>query len=141
MEILPGPLGVGIAMSWGETAFLVLTVLGYGNENHLYLTCGALRDIQQDRLSALDACNRLHQADASSTFYLHDAELGWDILAQQTFPVQLLLDVPQFFANSCSNLPIVTEQGRKQFGDRNLGGSPYRWNSEDLQRLFIRSMM
>jgi hypothetical protein len=139
-ELPPQPTGVGIAMSWRETDFIVLSVIGYGSENQLWLTCGALRDIRQDRLAALDACNKLNQADCAHPFFLHDAPTEWDILVQQTYPVQLLLDVPRFFANCCTSLPGVTEQARKEFfGD--LGGSPYSWTVEDVDRLLAHSML
>jgi hypothetical protein len=142
VELAPFPVGVGIGIAWGKQEYVVLTVAGGGSEHQLSITSGVLRDIRQDRLSALDTCNRLTQNNAAYPVYLHDAEAGWDILVQQTFPIEVLFAVPEFFASSCTNLPIVSANTREEFASRSsVGGVLYDWNEHDLHRLFLRSMM
>ena len=142
IELPAGPFAVGVAVAFGETDYDVLSVGAGGNENQLAITCGVLRDIDQDRQAALDACNSKTRDCPAYPFYLHDASAGWDINVQQLFPVDLLTGEPQFFYNSVRNLPIVTERAREEFAtDQSFGGTPYRLNDEDLTRLLIRSSM
>jgi len=142
LDLVPAALGVGIGIAWGETKYVVLSIAGGGNENQLMLTSGVVRDVKQDRLAVLDACNRRNQNNSSYLFYLHDAEAGWDILLQNTYPIELLLDVPPFFQAAVTSLPRVTEEARTQFAEEwSFGGEPYRWNDEDVARLLLRSMI
>lgn len=142
LELSSTPFGVGVGIAWSEFDFVVLSVLGGGSENQLMITSGVLRDIKQDRLAVLDACNRRNQNNTAYPFYLHDAEVGWDILVQLTFPIELLLDAPPFFAASMTNLPQVAQMARDDFVAKwSLGGEPYRWNDDDVKRLLIRSLL
>jgi len=106
----------------------------------LFITAGVLRDINQDRLTVLTMCNARNQGTTAYPFFLHDADSGWDILIQQTFPVQLLLDVPQFFSACLRGVPDAAEEAQEEFLDGNVGGRPYHWNLEDLERLLLRSL-
>lgn len=142
LDLPPAPFGVGIGIAWSGTDYVVLSVLGGGSENQLMITCGVLKDVKQDRLAVLDACNRRTQNCAAYPFYLHDAKIGWDVLVQQTFPIELMLDVPTFFVSSATNLPQVAQMAREDFAaEWSLGGEPYRWNDDDVRRLLMRSMM
>jgi hypothetical protein len=88
----------------------------------LFITAGVLRDINQDRLTVLTMCNARNQGTTAYPFFLHDADSGWDILIQQTFPVQLLLDVPQFFSACLRGVPDVAEEAQEEFLESNVGG-------------------
>jgi len=142
VELAPTLAGVGIGIPLGETDYVVLSILAGGAEHQLMLTCGVLRDINRDRLGVLDACNRRNQSSSAYLFYLHDANAGWDVLVQHTYPVELLLDVPPFFQAAITGLPRQAQEARTQFASEcSIGGEPYRWNDEDVGRLLIRSML
>jgi hypothetical protein len=142
VDLAPATFGVGIGIAWGETEFVVLSIAGGGNENQLMMTSGVLRDVKQDRLAVLDACNRRNQNNSSYLFYLHDAEVGWDVLLQNTYPIELLLDVPPFFQAVVTSLPRETQEARTQFAEEwSFGGEPYRWNDDGVARLLLRSMI
>lgn len=135
------PVGVGIAMAFGEMRYVVLSIMGGGNEGQLNLTAGVLRDIRQDRDSALTLCNGMVRDNPVYPIYLHDAQIGWDVLVSNVYPIQLLIDNPTFFANAVRALPIVADDARSKFAEAGLGGQPFRWNDEDIARLLIESMM
>jgi len=137
-EFLPG---VGIAVGFGPTRYTVLSVMGGGSEGQLNVTAGVLRDIRQDHLSALTLCNGLVRDNPAYPVYLHEAEIGWDILVSNIFPVSLLINNPAFFVNSVKALPMMADTVRPEFAEANLGGRPFNWDTEDQQRLFIESMM
>jgi hypothetical protein len=142
LEQAPFPLGVGIGVAFEETQYVVVTIMGGDSSNQCSITSGVLRDITKDRLRALDACNHRNQANAAYPFFVHEAELGWDILLQQTFPLQILFAVPSFYANCVQALPLVTADARIDFEENwSLGGIAYSWSDEDVRRLFIRSML
>lgn len=135
------PVGVGIAMAFGDTHFVVLSVMGGGNEDQLNITAGVLRDIRQDREKALGLCNGMVRDNPAYPIYLHDAQIGWDILVSNMYPLQLLVDNPTFFANAVRALPIVAEAARSKFAEAELGGQPFRWNGEELDRLLLVGMV
>lgn len=142
VDLAPVTFGVGIGIAWGDTEYVVLSIAAGGNENQLMMTSGVLRDVKQDRLAVLDACNRRNQSNSSYLFYLHDAEVGWDILLQHMYPIELLLDVPPFFQAAVTGLPRETQEARTQFAEEwSFGGEPYRWNDEGVARLLLRSMI
>lgn len=133
--------GVGIAIGFGPTQYTVLSVMGGGNEGQLNIIAGVLRDIRQDRLTALYLCNGLVRDNPAYPVYLHDAEIGWDILVSNIFSVQLLLENPVFFAKSVRALPQVADLVRPTFLDAELSGQPFTWDEENRHRLFMESMM
>ncbi len=133
--------GVGIAIGFGPTQYTVLSVMGGGNEGQLNIIAGALRDIRQDRLTTLDLCNSLVRDNPMYPVYLHDAEVGWDIVVSNVFFVQLLLENPSFFANSVRALPKVADLVRPKFLEAGLSGQPFSWDEEHRHQLFIESMM
>jgi hypothetical protein len=99
-----------------------------------------LRDINQDPLTALTMCNARNQGTTAYPFFLHDADSGWDILVQQTHPIQLLFNVPQFFSACLRAVPEVAAEAQEEFLEGNLWGRPYHWNLEDVERLLLRSL-
>jgi hypothetical protein len=141
VDLDPGPVGVGVGISFGETDYLVVTVLGPPNDNQAYITSAVLRNVNQDRAAVLNVCNQLTRDNAAYPTYLHDADAGWDVLIQQVYPVQLLVDVPPFFVSCVQLLPQAAARARSKFGESWLGGMPYSWSPDDVRRLFIRSML
>lgn len=133
--------GGGIAIGFGSTQYTVLSVMGGGNEGQLNITAGVLRDIQQDRLTALNICNGLVRDNPAYPVYLHDADIGWDILDSNVFFVQLLFENPAFFAKSVRALPQVADLVRPTFLEAGLSGQPFNWDEDNRTRLFIESMM
>lgn len=134
----PMPIGVGFAVAFEGTQYVVLSV-NYSLENQLNITSGILRDIQQDRLTALDLCNGMVRDNPAYPIYLHDAPMGWDILVSNVFPVRMLFESPTFFANTVRGLPLVAENMRPKFLEAGLGGQPF--NLENLNRLLMVSML
>jgi len=133
--------GVGLAVAFDPDSYTVLSVQGPPNDGQLMLTCGVLRDVTQDRLRVLDACNRHTQNLPAFAVYLHDAELGWDVLMQQSFPLRLLLDVPPFYLSLIEGMPKVANQAREAMSQASVGGVPYTWTVDDVDRLFTRSLL
>jgi hypothetical protein len=73
--------------------------------------------------------------------YLHEAEIGWDILVSNIYPVTLLVNNPAFFVNSVKALPMQADILRPEFAEAGLGGEVFTWDADDRQRLFMESMM
>lgn len=141
LELDPAMFGVGIAVGFGDTDFIELVVAGGGNENSVTLSCGVLRSVRQDRLLVLHECNRLTQDRPAYPFFLHDAEIGWDVHVATGFPLPLLLNTPDFLGMMIRGLPQVAAAGREQLLAEGVGGVPYRWERNDLQQLLLRSLM
>lgn len=134
-----GLWGVGLGIGWSDTDYIVLSVAG-GLEGVLNLTAGVLKDVAQDRLAVLNFCNSLTQNNAAFPFFLHDAPVGWDVLAQQRHPIDVLLTNQSFFRSCVENLPTVAKEGRVKFIEAGIQGQPYGWNDEDRYRLLVRSV-
>ena len=86
VELPEAPVGVGIAVAFGGTRYAVLSVMGGGSEGQLDIASGILRDIQQDRVTALSLCNGMVRDNQAYPIYLHDAPMCWDILVENLFP-------------------------------------------------------
>jgi hypothetical protein len=140
-ELPEAPVGVGIAVAFAETQYTVLSVMGGGSEGQLNVTSGILRDIKQDRVTALSLCNGMVRDNPAYPIYLHDAPMGWDILVSNVFSIRMLFESPTFFANAVRALPLVADNVRPKFREANLGGQPFNWNAEDLNRLLLVSML
>jgi hypothetical protein len=141
VELPDAPFGVGIALSFGGTQIVVLSVMGGGNEDQLNITAGVLRDIQQERLTALELCNGMVRDNPAYPIFLHDAPIGWDILISTIYRIQLLLDTPTFFTTAVRALPIMADTVRPKFSEAGLGGRSFKWEMEDLSRLLMVSMV
>jgi hypothetical protein len=135
-------LGVGVAVPLGPADYVVLSVMGGGIENHLMITSGILKDIQRDRLAALNACNHFTSSNTAYPVYLHDAEIGWALIMQQTHPIEVLLDIPEYFSAVVRHMPRLAAEYRLTVAEKwSIGGLPWAWNEQDLGALLIRSMM
>ena len=141
LDLPPAPLGVGIGVSFGENDYVVLSVIEGELENQLQLTSGLLCDIKQDRSSALEVANDFNNPGVGYHVMLHDANVGWAFLVQQIYPIQLLLEVPQFFTSCVNALPRVAIEYRGEINEKwDIGGRPWIWNEEDRYNLLMRSM-
>lgn len=141
IELPEAPCGVGIAVAFQGAQYVVLSVLGGGSESQLNITSGILRDIQQDRITALSLCNRMVRDNPAYPIFLHDAQMGWDILVSNLFPVRMLSESPTFFANTVRALPLVADNARPTFLEAGLGGQPFNLDMENLNRLLLVSMV
>jgi hypothetical protein len=142
VELSPALVGVGIAISFGQTDYVVLSIMGGGCENQLMVTSGVLADLKRDRLAALEAANNLTRSNTAFPIYLHDAEIGWALVLQQTHPIELLLDVPQFFTGNIRAVPQNVIECRRTIPEKwDLGGRPWEWTPEDIYSLLTRSML
>jgi hypothetical protein len=134
-------VGGGVAVPVTASEYCVVSISAGGNENVLNITIGILRDIvRQDRLGVLDACNTRTRDNSAYPLFLHDAEAGWDILMQTRLPVNLLTEAPGFLDSLIRNLPLLAADHRIEL-QRQFGGIAYQWESADLYRLGIRSLM
>jgi hypothetical protein len=140
VELPESPVGVGIAVPFGGTQYTVLSVMA-GMEGKLNIASGILRDIQQDRLTALDLCNGMIRDNPAIPIYLHDAPMGWDILVPILFPIHVFFESPTFFANIVRALPLMADKARPKFLEARLGGQPFNWDIENLNRLLAVSML
>jgi hypothetical protein len=134
-------MGGGVAVAWSETFFVMLSVANFLDEQ-LNITYGILRNINQDRLAALEYCNLHNQNFSAYPAYLHDAENGWDILQQNVLPLQILRESPQFVLGFyLGGSSQIVDDLRAKATEVGLGGEPYRWNEEDVNRLLAKSLM
>lgn len=136
----PWSVGIGVGLAWSETDFLVLSI-SYGDPGTLYITTGVLKDLQQEALPILMLCNQRNQSNPAYCVYLHDAEVGWDVVIQHSLPMQLLLDVPPFFNACLRPTAAAAAEARAEFSELGLGGTPHRWSDEDRKRLLMRSIV
>ncbi len=127
-------------MAWGIDDFLVLSVL-YGNPQTVLISTGILRDLERDPLPILRLCNERNHANPAYCFFLHDAEAGWDVILQLSYPLQLLIDVPPFLEASLEPTVRTASEARNDFAGLGLGGESYQWNEQDRERLLMRSMV
>jgi hypothetical protein len=134
-------LGTAVAVGFGGEGFVLLTIMGGGNENQLFLTTPVLRDVNQDRLAVLDACNSQTRDNASFPTILHDADAGWDVLVQQVYPIQMLGYGADWIEVNVRGIAGVGAQIRDKMAPLGIGGLAYQWTNEDLDRLFLRSML
>lgn len=133
-------LGVGAAVRGPGAGYCVLSVGAGGNELVVNLTIGVLKDIDQNRLAALDACNRLTRDNAAYPYFLHDASTGWDVLMQVRLPVGVVVDAVEYFLDLIVELPGVAGASQAQLVGE-LGGVAYTWSDPDIQRLLLRSLL
>jgi hypothetical protein len=131
--------GVGLGIAWGPTEFVVLSITASRSQN-LRITNGALRDVVQDRLSILEGCNELNKANSAFTWILSDEVAGWDILMQQSYPLSLLVEVPDYFAATLEPSVRVTAEGLSRLYARGVEGKRYEWGAPDAERLLERSL-
>jgi hypothetical protein len=142
VELASEVMGVGIAVGFGQYDYTILSILGGGSENQVMITSGILTDIKKDRLSALEAANHFTSDNTACPVYFHDAEAAWSLLIQQTYPVQLMIDVPQYFNNCVRGLPHTASEYRNTAAAKwDLGGRPWEWTPEDRESLLMRSLM
>jgi len=140
---MPTPIigvGVGIAIGFSEIDYTICSILAGGNESHLMLTSGILKDITQSREIALPIVNRFNQQNSSYTVYLHDAEAGWSLLVQRATPIEVFLDSPAYLGGLARGLPIEVQKFRTELAQEStLGGQPWNWS--DRNDLLTRSML
>jgi hypothetical protein len=142
VELRDSPFGPGIALAFSETDFVILSILGGGSEGRLMITCGLLRDIKHDRVTALDASNTFTRNNTIFPVFLHDAADTWSLIMQLTYTVDLLLDNPDYFAMTVRTAPQVAAQHRAELAEKNeLGGRPWQWTPEDLGGLLLKSLL
>jgi hypothetical protein len=127
-------LAEGLAFASDDDHFGVLSGPVDGSGDVLYVTVGILQDVESNRTAILDLCNTMTSNNPAFPIFLHDASIGWDILLQGFFPVQLLLDVPRFFMSYLREAPTVAENARAQCVEA-VNGERFRWNETDLVRL------
>ena len=130
---------VGVGLTWGDARWAVVSVAAGGLEDAVTITVGVFKDVTQDRATVLDACNTTTRDNPTYPVFLHDAQQGWDILAQQQFPINLVLSNPDYFRGSLENLPRYAGLRRPDLQKAGIEGREYTWNDEDLRRLLIRS--
>lgn len=143
IKVTPLPdafIGVGAAVGWSDLSFCVVSVAAGGNESIVNLTIGVIKDVQQDRLTVLDACNRLTRDNAAYPYFLHDAEAGWDVLLQVRLPLGVVVNSSEYFLALVHQLPAMGVGVRNDLQSV-LGGTPYGWSDADLNRLLLRSLL
>ncbi len=140
LELPEAPVSAGIAIGFGDVDYVVVSVIG-GDEATVSISCGVLRDIERDEARALRLCNDLTRNRPAYPVYLHDAPIGWDILLSTQLPTQILLADPAFYDALVRGLPTIAAEARAAAEESRLGGAPYRWTEDDVQRLLVCSSM
>ncbi|MDQ8046184.1 MAG: hypothetical protein REI11_16375 [Patulibacter sp.] len=132
-------VGTGFGVAWDAGRFVTVSV-GSGNEHFAHITTGALADVSRDqRAGLLEQCNTWNGNLAAYPVFLHDADVGWDVIVQTSYPLPLLEQNPDFFAFMLSGLPDIADRVRGEFAA--FGGRPYQWGDDDLERLLTRSLI
>ena len=141
VELPDNIFGPGIAVGFGEVGHVVLSVMGGGSEGKLMITSGILRDIKQDRLAALEACNSFTSGNTLFPVFLHAAQNGWSLLMQLTYTIDLLLDNPEYFSLVVRTTPQIAAEHRAEIAEKyDLGGQLWQWTAEDLSMLLAKSL-
>jgi hypothetical protein len=141
VELPDDVFGAGVGVGFGEAGYVILSVMGGGSESKLLITSGILKDIKQDRLAALNACNSFTSGNTLFPVYLHDAKNGWSLLMQLTYMIDLLLDNPEYFSLVVRTTPQIAAQHRAEIAEKcDLGGQPWQWTAEDLSMLLTKSL-
>ncbi|WFE53889.1 hypothetical protein [Micromonospora sp. WMMD1155] len=141
VELGPFVMGVGVAVPYGPTDYVVISISGGGSESVLNLTSGVLQDVPRDPLPILSVCNDITRDNPTFPHFLHDAEAGWAVLVQHRTLATVLYDAPALMRVVVENLPVVARDSREKLAAAGVVGRPYAWNSEDANHLLIRSMM
>ena len=137
----PGLIGLGRAVGWPDDKYCMISVGLGGSETMVNVVNGVLRDIRQDRMPALEACNRLTRDNSTFPCVLHDAEAGWDILLSQRLPISVFALDPDFLKTCLEAQLMIADSIREDLEIVSLGGNRYRWNDDDVNRLLIRSLL
>jgi hypothetical protein len=141
VELPDDMFGAGVGVGFGEAGYVILSVMGGGRESGLMITSGILKDIKQDRLAALNACNSFTSENTQFPVYLHDARNGWSLLMQLTCPIDLLLDNPEYFSVMVRTTPQIAADHRAKITENyDLGGQSWQWTAEDLSMLLAKSL-
>lgn len=141
VDIPEHSMGVGFGVAFGQTEFSLVSVLAK-NEGTAFITSGVLRDINKDdRLGALEQCNAVVSEGTGVPVFLHDADAGWDLIAQVSVPAQVLFDVPPYYESLLRGVAETSTELRPKFQEAGLRGEVYRWDNVDAARLLSRSLI
>lgn len=138
VDLAPKVFGLGVGIGY-DAGFTVLSV--FAGQTFVRFTGGVLMDVDQDRLAVLNACNKRTQDLPSFPVFLHDADAGWDVLTATQFPIGILVHAPAFLKDYVEAMAMVSTDARATFAELRVGGNPYEWSGEDLDRLLIRSLL
>ncbi len=135
-------VGAGHAIAFREDVACVASCSMYLGDQ-FSITWGINRDVDQDRLKVLDACNRHNQDHPAYPMQLHDAIASWDTLLVLVFPLQLFRAEPDFIQAWQLNPGFCdfVDQARETLNEAGVGGTPYQWNPDDMNRLLSRSLI
>jgi hypothetical protein len=132
---------VGVGVGFADIGYTIVSVMGGGNEGVLNLTSGVLKRVSGNRMRILETCNDLTRDNASYPTFLHEAEVGADVLVQQRFLADMLLADASVFRSLVEAIPAAASSAREKFLEAGLGGQAHEWNDKDVQELLIRSVM
>jgi hypothetical protein len=138
----PNFMGGGHVLEFADDVIVAVTAQSY-NDHQFSITYGIAKDVAQEKLKVLEACNRHNQDLTAYPVLLHDAETGWDVLMKLTYPVQLFRDVPEFVLGWALNegMGEMVRSARTRLAEADLVVTPHRWNLEDAIRLHLRSII
>lgn len=139
-ELPACPFGLGVAIAESETRFVLLSVFFEPGVGVAYTTSGVLKNVEHDRPRVLEVCNARTRDNPLFPIYLHDADEGWDILASQRLPIDLLVNNPQFLEEHIQAYRVIIEKALPAFQEAGVRGERHKW-SEDLPRLLVRSLI
>jgi hypothetical protein len=141
VELPAHSMGVGFGVAFGGTEYAIVSVLSQ-NERHAFISAGVLQDVSRaHRLDILEFCNTIVQEGAGTPIFLHDAEAGWDLIAQVTVPTQVLFDVPPYYGALLRGVASFAQQARMRLAEAGITGQTYRWDNVDSERLLSRSLV
>jgi hypothetical protein len=138
----PNFMGAGHVLEFADDVIAAVTAQAY-NDHQFSITYGVAKDVAQDKLKVLEACNRHNQGMTAYPVLLHDAETGWDVLMKLTYPVQLFRDVPEFVLGWALNegMGEKVRSARTHLAEAELVVTPHRWNLEDATHLHLLSIL
>jgi len=133
-------LAGGAAIGWQEGGFSVVTVGLGGSESLINIATGAMKDVPHDRLSILETCNACTRDNPLFPVYLHDAEIGWDILVHQRWPLEAFGDSPGLLGIFLQVQQQKADEAREKGLARSLEGGRFVWDDDDIKRLAISTV-
>jgi len=134
-------MGVGMVIGFGETEYALLSIMT-GQENRLMVSGGIVKDINHDRVAALEAANSFTRDNSFFPVYFHDAEAGWSLILHQTHLLEAMLAAPDYFSLIVRSVPQMVTEYRRQLAEKGtVIGTEWRWTPEDHNLLLIKSIL
>jgi hypothetical protein len=128
---LPDFLGAaGFAIVLGPGDYVVVSV-EEDSPDHLAITCGLVKDVENDRTTVLEYCNTETANNPGMPIYSH----GSDVLLQTRSPMAVIARIPELLSVMIHDLPPYAADKRESWLRQGIRAESYKWDEVDCARL------